>query len=60
MKKHYLKLAAVLAILPIWNTSAVAQGSKLEDIRVHAVSLERNLLGDSADKRLPCVPAAEL
>lgn len=52
MNKNYLKLAAFVFLVLVRNTPAVAQGGRLEDVRVHAVSLERNLLGDSADKRV--------
>lgn len=46
------KLAALLLLSLAWSTPAVAQEGRLEGVRVHAVSLERNLLGDSADKRV--------
>jgi S-formylglutathione hydrolase FrmB len=52
VKKNYAKLALLVALVPIWNTVVAAQSGRLEDVRVHAVSLERNLLGDSADKRV--------
>lgn len=52
MNKNYLKLAALVFLVPMWSKAAVAQAGRLEDVRVHAVSLERNLLGDSADKRV--------
>jgi S-formylglutathione hydrolase len=52
VNKGYLKLAVVLFLVPVCHGQTTAQAGKLEEVRVHAAALERNLLGDSPDKRV--------